>query len=166
MAFCPILLILSIALTDRAFKSDWLREPADLFDFEVVEDRGMLGIPLEWRDDIREVPVMREVEKAVCGYETSSHRGLRYDTARCALVRLGRAVGLKDPLHFYTGRRGFGEAVDCKSCTGLLSLGHRLTHKQHILLQPSAIAPWATAQKSTTNSTPIKLLMEILCLRS
>ena len=104
--------MLSLAFADQAFKSRWLREPADLFAFEVDKERGLLGVPLEWKEEKLEVPILRRAEPSVDGYTTSAQKAWRYDDARNPALRLGKAVGLKDPFHFYELRRGAGEAID------------------------------------------------------
>ncbi len=112
LAFCPVLHVLSLAFADQAFRSRWIRKPADLFSFDIQEERGLQAIPLEWKDDILATPLFRKGERAVSWYQTSATSGWTYHDARNAIVRLGKGAGLKNPLAMYDGRRGFGEAID------------------------------------------------------
>ncbi|KAK5110395.1 hypothetical protein LTR85_001273 [Meristemomyces frigidus] len=99
-------------------RARWLAEPADLFTFEVADARGMQAIPLEWKPEMLEVPLLRRTEKSVQG-ETTSSNVWTYDNARYAVLRLGKAVGMKEPFNLYDGRRGAGEAIDTcyRRCT-------------------------------------------------
>lgn len=106
LAFCPILHVFALAFADQAFESEYLQRPQDLHSFRVNDDRGLLGIPLEWKSSMLEMPVFRKA--------TDSTEGWTYDEARAHVSRLGRAAGFKDPLQFYQGRRGAGEAIDGK----------------------------------------------------
>ena len=106
LAFCPILHVLSLAFADQAFLSPWLQEPKDLYTFRVEDDRGLESLPLEWKPDMLDLPLLRRA--------TDTAAPWKYGEARAPNARLGTALGFKDPFHFYALRRGAGEAIDGK----------------------------------------------------
>ncbi|EGP82385.1 uncharacterized protein MYCGRDRAFT_11476, partial [Zymoseptoria tritici IPO323] len=118
LAFCPILHVLALAFADKAFSSPWLQEPKDIYTFHVDGDRGLQGLPLEWKRDMLDMPVLRR--------STDSRAALKYHEARDANVRLGKAVGYKDPFQFYQGRRGAGEALNARTTVAVRNraMGH------------------------------------------
>ncbi|KAF1349750.1 hypothetical protein BDV97DRAFT_295949 [Delphinella strobiligena] len=110
LAFCPILHVLALAFADRAFKSDWLSSPCDLDSIQVPE--FLMSVPLEWKDEMKEIPLLRKSCRTSYGVECSPNAGLPYAIANMHTIRLGQSAGFKQSFNLYSLRRGAGEAID------------------------------------------------------
>ncbi|KAH9827216.1 hypothetical protein Tdes44962_MAKER03026 [Teratosphaeria destructans] len=126
LAFCVIMHVLSLAFADQAFKSAYMKQPDDLYRFEVDERRGLLSIPLEWREDMLDVPILRHEEPGIDSVRVSASKAWPYGPAKDKAAALGKAVGLKQGLQFYGLRRGAGEAINKHASTAVRNraMGH------------------------------------------
>jgi len=117
LAFCPILHVLALAFADHAFKSDWLRSPCDIERINVPE--FLMSVPLEWKDEMQAIPLLRNSCRSSYGTECSPNAGLPYVIANMHTVRLGKSAGFKENFNLYSLRRGAGEAIDSKDRNNL-----------------------------------------------
>lgn len=151
LALCPIAHVLALAFADNAFRSDWLRDPEDLYLFGIDSTRQLRGIPLEWKQEMLDVPLLRR--------DTASKIAWTYTEARSAASRLGRAVGFKDPFVFYQGRRGAGEAIDGKKRRNIGKFAFWFLTQLQLVPRPrSAIKHWVMLEQTyLTSTTPTRL---------
>jgi Protein of unknown function (DUF3435) len=114
LCFCLIKAICGLAFKDRAFASDWIREPEDLYGIK-IPDR-LQSVPIEWAAEWKEVPVLRrsvrDLERKIY---TSPTLATQYHQMAIWNRRLGRSFGIKEVFEFKMLRRG-AVAVLSGSC--------------------------------------------------
>ncbi|KAK6495730.1 hypothetical protein TWF481_002777 [Arthrobotrys musiformis] len=108
LAFDPIILFLALAFADNAFKSQDIKQPADLFKLRVPSHLECLHI--QWREDILEAPVFREAKST--GSEISETEALSYGVLQALMKNLGENAGYEEPLKPYNLRRAAANAID------------------------------------------------------
>jgi hypothetical protein len=107
LIFDPIILMITIALLDNAFKAN-IRSIKDIYRIRVRAPR--YSLEFDWRPDILQTPIFRQAERTPTGIQTS-RKALRYDTYLYYLQRLGIMTAFMQLLTGYCIRRGTGESV-------------------------------------------------------
>ena len=83
----------------------------------------MKSVPLEWKPEIAERPVLRRAEKREYGWTTSATAGLGASYLLQQTERLARDAGFEQHVTLYALRRGAGNAVNSE-CSMLYPLYH------------------------------------------
>lgn len=110
LLLCPIAHFLALAFADRAFEASSLQEATNILRVQVPQHKKSLTI--QWRQEILDIPVLRQSVRTEGGFRTSQHEPLSAAASGRYLRRLGEATGFEHPLSHYAVRRGTGNAVD------------------------------------------------------
>ena len=129
-----MLLLLSLAFADQAFKATSLKSPKDII--------RLLSVPLqkqalqfEWKDSMLDVPIFRSLAES---HVVHSTKALPYCRLLQQLKSLGAAAGYKGSVTPYYFRRGAANALVKKkvpSAVRRLVLGHKenRTFEEHYI---------------------------------
>lgn len=109
LIFDPIILMITIAILDNAFKSK-IKTVEEILRTRVKAPRRSLEF--DWDPEKMKTPIFRHAEPSVTGIQTSPTKALRYHTYLYYLQRLGLEAGFMQILGAYAIPRGSGEAVD------------------------------------------------------
>ena len=107
--FCPILNMLALAFTGRAFREGGIRKPEDIDSLVIPDYKERLV--LDWRPEVMETPIFRTKRE---DGEISATEAWSYADFNYYLKRLGVLAGYPQILMSYALRRGAANAVDCK----------------------------------------------------
>ncbi|KAH6666137.1 hypothetical protein B0J14DRAFT_643409 [Halenospora varia] len=121
LVFDAIILMLTIAIHDNAFRSEKIQSVRDIFRLRVKQPR--YSLELKWKKSILKTPIFRQAVLSVDGTRTSSPedaKALWYYTYIYYLQRLGYIVGFAALLTGYALRRGAGEVLDALASQGIL----------------------------------------------
>jgi hypothetical protein len=100
-----IKVILGLAFRDKAFASEWIRDPQDLWGIE-IPDR-LQSVPIEWAEEWKKVPLLRRSVRDTTGkVYTSPILASQYNQMSTWNRRLGRSFGMKETFEFKMLRRG------------------------------------------------------------
>ncbi|EGX47257.1 hypothetical protein AOL_s00091g1 [Orbilia oligospora ATCC 24927] len=110
LAFDIVSHVVALAFDDDAFDSKHIRKPEDLFVDEIPKD--MDSLELNWKDSIRDTPLIRRAIRTPRGPEISRSQAEVYDTINTQVRNLGQEVGFVNWTKLYIFRRGAGEAMD------------------------------------------------------
>ncbi len=103
-SFCLIKAICGLAFKDRAFASEWIREPEDFYKIKIPN--RLNSVPIEWAADWQEVPVLRRSVRDSTGkVYTSPTQAAQFNQMATWNRRLGRSLGMKDSFEFKMLRR-------------------------------------------------------------
>ena len=102
LVFDPIILLLNLAVLDRAFINS-IRSMQDLL--RLRPGKGKPHLQLHWHPDKRKTPICREPVNTVNGRETSPDKGLTNATFRRHLNRLGEHAGFEQIVNAYAESR-------------------------------------------------------------
>ena len=110
LAFCTILQVLALALTDQAFLSDWVEGPGDIATIKVPSHLN--SVPLHWKPEIKNKPIFRAAEQGEHGWKVSDTVALGYSHLAEKTGLLVEDSGFEQHLTFYALRRGAGNVVN------------------------------------------------------
>lgn len=114
LAYCPIIQIVSYAFRDGAFLNTAL-SPETIWRLRVPKRSSSL--PLRWKPEILDTPLLRHVERTEYGYELHKSLPMTYDSSRQALRELGRDAKFEDDMGHYNYRRWTANEVNRTSLT-------------------------------------------------
>lgn len=110
--FDAIVLIITLAFLDDAFRAESIKSVEDLFKKRVQAPRHSLHI--KWKESWLNKPIIRQAVPTTNGIQTSDDKPLTYNTYLKYLQRLSKLVGFPQLLTPYCLRRGSGESVEGK----------------------------------------------------
>lgn len=105
---------LGLAFADEAFANDFSAE--NIYTLKLRPDQNEL--PLKWKEPVENMPIFRRPIRTVHGMRTSPDSATAADTMRTRLKNSGAITGINVTVLPYSGRRGFGEALDNSSRSG------------------------------------------------
>lgn len=112
--FCLVKLIIGLAWHDRAFASDWIQDPSDLWKIKIP--RRLNAVPIEWATEWKDVPVLRRaVRNATGNIVTSPKLACQFSQMASWNRRLGMAFGMPERFDFKVLRRMAGAALNSES---------------------------------------------------
>jgi len=111
LAYCPIAQIISFAFRDGAFVNTELT-PELIWRLRVPKHSSSL--PLRWKPDVLNTPILRRVERTPYGYELHESLSMTYESSRQALKELGRDAKFEDDIGHYNFRRWTANEVNSK----------------------------------------------------
>ena len=123
---CPVLLLLSLAFADQAFKATSLKSPKDITHLLSVPLQAQ-SLQIEWKDSMLNVPIFRSIAKS---HGIDPIKALPYERLLCQLKSLGVAAGFKYPVTPYCFRRGAGNAIEGRATKSqrMQAMGHDSEH--------------------------------------
>ena len=105
MLTCPVAHLVALALSDKAFKLPSLCDAQSILSLKTACGKRL---PLPWRPDILNTPILRECSEVASGVELSSSLASR------RLATLGQNMGYRLPVTWYCFRRLVLNATDGK----------------------------------------------------
>jgi hypothetical protein len=112
LAYCPIAQIIAFAFRDGAFANADLT-PELIWRLRVP--RGSPSLPLRWKPEVLNVPLLRRLERTPHGYGLDGSLPMTYDSSRQALKELGRDARFEDDIGHYNFRRWTANEVNSMS---------------------------------------------------
>lgn len=112
LSFCAILLVLSMAFADRAYESEHIRQPRDLYDLTIPDT--CVSLPIWWKDQCLDQPVFRCTSRVHGKVMMSPTKAIPYSKIAKQVQHLGRAAGLRQNLTTYSFCRGAANLLDSK----------------------------------------------------
>ncbi|KAJ5473965.1 hypothetical protein N7475_003531 [Penicillium sp. IBT 31633x] len=109
LAYCPIAQIIAFAFRDGAFANTDLT-PELIWRLRVP--RGSPSLPLRWKPELLNVPLLRRLERTPYGYGLDGSLPMTYDSSRQALKELGRDARFEDDIGHYNFRRWTANEVN------------------------------------------------------
>jgi hypothetical protein len=112
LAYCPITQIIAFAFRDGAFANADLT-PELIWRLRVP--RGNSSLPLRWKPEVLNVPLLRRLERTPYGYRLDGSLPMTYDSSRQALKELGRDARFEDDIGHYNYRRWTANEINSMS---------------------------------------------------
>ncbi|KAI9727203.1 MAG: hypothetical protein M1834_008511 [Cirrosporium novae-zelandiae] len=102
LVYCPIMFLLSLAHADHAFQNRRMTPEVIL---RLKVPKRLHSLPIPWKDEMRNVPLLRHIDKTPYGIDVHPIQPMKYNTSNSAIKQLGVDAGYEYPIHHYNFRR-------------------------------------------------------------